>query len=271
MATFLGFSLVSSKEPSTAVSQAPAKQETQKPPSAERIARQQLLEKCLKEAHQRAAADSVRALCHGQVALVGLLLVATIRGLAWWDGNIPGYSVFSMHFLTTTSDIACVAFALPFFFSGTAGQCVQVGCVGPMMTLIFAMTVVDMGAFFAFLLMATPRPLSPGARSYLDVAEACIGVWDLALLASVALQVGLLTSCWRVYKELRVNGLYPPGTLPSGMGVKIEEVSLLEVCCEAEDVKFLSECDCTNAQKVDSGIDIGSGANSVVEKPQPIV
>jgi len=248
----------------TAVMEAPKPQSDKK--AADKAARQKLFEKCLREAHQKTSTEAAQPLCHGRIALFGLLVVATLRGIAWWDGNIPGYSVFGMHFLTTTSDIACIAFALPFFVTGTAGQCVQVGCVGPMMTLIFAMAVVDVGALFAFLLVATPRPLSPGARSYMDVGEAWIGVWDLALLASVALQVGLLMSCWRVYKELRVNGLYPPGTLPAGMGGKIEEVSLLEVCCEADDVKFLNECDCTGAKT--SGT--ASTSKAAAGNPSPV-
>lgn len=241
------FSLVSSKESAQAVEengQAPPK-----PQSPGKAARQALLEKYLREAYRKAAEDTARPLLHGRIALFGLIVLATIRGAAWWEGNIPGYSVFGMHFLTTTSDIACMTFALPFFITGIGGQCVQVGCVGPMMTLIFAMTVVDMGALCAFLLVATPRPLSPGARSIIDVAEATVGVWDWALLASVALQLSLLTSCWRVYKELRMNGLYPPGSLPAGL-TKIEDVSILEMCCEADDVKFITECDCMGGKNL---------------------
>lgn len=241
------FSLVSSKE-SGPVAGA-ENQAERKPQSPGKAARQALLEKYLREAYRKAAEDTARPLLHGRIALCGLIVLAGIRGLAWWEGNIPGYSVFGMHFLTTTSDIACMTFALPFFITGIGGQCVQVGCVGPMMTLIFAMAVVDMGALCAFLLVATPRPLSPGARSIIDVAEATVGVWDWALLASVALQLSLLTSCWRVYKELRLNGLYPPGSLPAGLA-KIEDVSILEMCCEADDVKFLTECDCMGGKNL---------------------
>jgi len=246
MASMTWFSLLSSNEADEEGKASKLAEGAPKPQksAADKAARQKQLEKCFKEAHHKAAVQGAQPLCQGRLALLGLLVVAMIRGIAWWDGNIPGYSVFGMHFLTTTSDVACIAFALPFFVTGTAGQCVQVGCVGPMMTLIFAMAVVDIGALFAFLLVATPRPLSEGAHSFIDKAEASIGVWDLALLASVAFQVALLLSCWRVYKELRVNGLYPPGTLPAGMGGKIEEVSLLEVCCEADDVKCLNELDC---------------------------
>lgn len=212
---------------------------------SERALRTHMLEKCLREAHEKAAQESAEPLWHGRIALLGLATLAVIRGVAWWQGNIPGYSVFGMHFLTTTADLACVLCALPLFCTGTRGQCVQVGCVGPMLTLVFAMSVVDIGALCAYLIVATPRPLAPGSRSYVDLLEACIGVWEFALVASVSLQIALCTSAWRVYKELRLTGLYPPGSNPAGVG-KIEEVSLMELICEAEDVKFVNECQCVS-------------------------
>lgn len=250
------FSLVSSTEASE--TGLPADTSKQHKTSVERAARQALLEK----AHEKAAVDSAKPLCHGRVALFGLMLVAVVRALAWWDGNIPGGSVWGIHFLTTASDAVSMVFALPFFCTGTAGQCVQLGFVGPLMTLIFAMTVVDASALFSFLLVATPRPLPPGVRSLVDLAEACIGIWDIALFASVSLQIALLTSSWRVYKELRMQGLYPPGTLPAGMG-KIEPVSILEVCCEIDDVKFLNEwewdCSKVGVAKVVESTDTTAG------------
>merc|ERR1712151_1002902 len=107
------------------------------------------------------------------------------------------------HFITTISDVACCLFAIPLFLFGISGRCVQLGCLGPMLTLVFAMTLVDVSALVAYLVVATPRPLSPGAKSFVDVLEACIGVWEFALVASVALQVSLCLSTWRIYKGLR--------------------------------------------------------------------
>jgi len=220
-------------------------------PSADRSARQALLERCLREAHEKAATQSSEPLWHGRIALSGLLLLGMIRGIAWWEGNVPGYSVFGMHFLTTTADFACLLCALPLFTSGTRGQCVQIGCVGPMLTLVFAMTIVDVGALCAYMVVATPRPLSPGAKSYVDVLEACIGVWEFALVASVCFQLVLCASSWRVYRELRMTGLYPPGSNPAGIG-HIEEVSFLELICEAEDAKFVSDCECAMGKSPDN-------------------
>jgi len=203
-------------------------------------------------------------MCQGRCSIVGLVSLWIIRAIAWYQGTIPGYSVFGMHFLTTTSDILCVLCASPLFIFGTGGHCVQVGCVGPMLTLVFAMCVVDIGALSAYLVVATPRPLSPGAKSYVDVLEACVGVWEFALVSSVALQMALCASSWRVYRELRLTGIYPPGINPAA---KIEEISFMEIICEAEDVKVLREsCGGCGGGAEEIGVEDGAGAAQGVSR-----
>lgn len=221
----------------------------------DRAARQRLLEKCFKKAHRNAARESARHITLGRVALAGLVFLELIRAVAWWDGNMPG-SVFGVHFLTTTTDAICFVSMLPLYVSGTTSQCVRNGCVGPILTLTFAMFIVDFGALCTFMTIATPRPLSPGSRSFVDVAEAIVGAWDFVLVSSVSLQVALCASSWRIYKSLRENGLYPPGTKPLGAGGVIEDVSFLELVCEAEDAKLINDYSCQqcgDAGPVDSG------------------
>jgi len=209
---------------------------------SDRAARRKALEGRLRAAQEKATVQAALPLVHGRCCLMGLTVLELIRTAAWWQGTIPGYSVFGMHFLTTTSDIACILCSLPLFATGTQGQCVQLGCLGPMLTLVFAMSLVDISALGAYLVVATPRPLSPGAKSYIDLLEACVGVWEFALVASVALQMALCASSWRVYRELRLAGLYPPGSDPAGAS-KIREISIMEVMCEAEDVELLADCE----------------------------
>lgn len=193
----------------------------------------------IRKVQRAAAAQAFEFLVHGRVSLVGLALLQVIRVLCWLQGNIPGATVLGMHFLTTVSDFAVCFFAAPLFFYGTSGQCVQLGCLGPMLTLVFAMTLVDLSALVAYLVVATPRPLSPDSKSFVDVLEACIGIWEFVLVASVALQVSLCLSTWRVYRGLRQVGLYPPDSDPTKVGDS-RDVSVLEVVCEAEDVELLS-------------------------------
>lgn len=217
---------------------------------SDRAARRKALEGRLRAARERAATEAAVPLVHGRCCLAGLMILEMLRVGAWWQGTTPGSSVIGMHFLTTTSDVACILCAMPLFAAGTQGQCVIFGCLGPMLTLVFAMSLVDMSALGAYLVVATPRPLPPGAKSPVDALEACIGVWEFALIASVALQMALCTSSWRIYRELRMAGLYPPGTDPASVA-KMRNVSLLEVMCEAEDVELLADCEmnCDSSMK----------------------
>lgn len=192
-------------------------------------------------AHKRVATELAAPFAHGRCCIFGLAVLELIRVSAWLQGEIPGYSVFGMHFLTTITDLSCLLCTLPVFMLGAQGQCVQLGCLGPMLTLVFAMALVDMSALAAYLVVATPRPLAPGAKSFVDELEATLGVWEFALVASVALQAALLASSWRVYRQLRMAGLYPPGLDVSSLD-KTHTVSILEVMCEAEDLELLTEC-----------------------------
>lgn len=193
----------------------------------------------IRKVQRAAAAQAFEFLVHGRVSLFGLVLLQVIRVFCYLQGKIPGATVIGMHFLTTISDFAVCLFAVPLFVYGTSGQCVQLGCLGPMLTLVFAMTLVDLSALVAYLVVAAPRPLSPDSKSFVDVLEACIGIWEFVLVASVALQVSLCLSTWRVYRGLRKVGLYPPDSDPTKVG-ESREVSALEVVCEAEDVELLS-------------------------------
>lgn len=204
--------------------------------------RRKALEQRIRIAQERASLHCTLPICYGRCSLAGLAVLELLRMTAWWQGTIPGNPVLGMHFLTTASDFACILCALPFYSTGTEGQCVSLGCLGPMLTLVFAMALVDASALCAYLVIATPRPLAPGARSYLDMLEACIGAWEFALVGSVAFQTALCACSWRVYRELREAGLYPPGTDPAGVGTKIREVSCMEVVCDAEDVEYISNC-----------------------------
>jgi hypothetical protein len=200
-------------------------------------------------AQEKVEGETKKPMWHGRGALLGLIVLETVRAMAWLqsEGTSPGFSmVFGMHFLTTSSDIACILFALPLFVTGPSGPCVRLECLGPMLTLVFAMCLVDICALAAYLIVATPRPVSPGSLResrwvrFLDSLEANLGIWEFALLASVALQVALCISSWRIYRELRMAGLYPPGQ--DVEKAKAKDVSVLEVVCEAEDVALLSEC-----------------------------
>lgn len=218
---------------------------------SDRAAHLQVIEQSYRMAHAIVATKSQWPLLHGRCCLAGLLVLELLRVTAWHESIVPGHSVFGIHWLTTTSDLVSLLSALPFFCQGTRGNCVVFGCVGPMVTLVFSMCFADMGALFAYVAIARPVPLSEDAssRSLYDVLQAQVGAWEFLLFASVALQVALCACCWRIYRELRLTGLYPPGGRPMADAAAVE-VSYLEIVCEAEDAmrcnKSLENCEADN-------------------------
>jgi len=191
----------------------------------------------------KASAGSVWPLCHGRCCLVFLMVLVSIRLFAWHLGNVPGGTVWFVHVFSLMSDVITVVCTLPLLIcgncGGVTGQCVKYGCVGPMMTMVVAMNLVDGCSLLAFFAYAAPRPLPSHGRSYVDVLELVHPVWELVLIASCALNFAVCVSCWRIYRELRAVGLYPPnakGETPR------DAVSPFEVICEAEDVALLAEC-----------------------------
>jgi hypothetical protein len=208
---------------------------------SDRLGHRRLWEECSRIALTRAVAEAAQPLYYGRCCLVGLICLEVIRVAEWLGGRRPYFTVLGMHCLAATADLACVVCTIPLYVGGVQGQCVTGGCLGPLLTLVFAMTLVSISSFVAFLIIATPHPVSQGTRSYLDLLEANATAWEFTLIGSVALDIALCKASWKVYKELRLTGLYPPGVEPVGIG-RIREVSPLEVFCEAEDLECLSSC-----------------------------
>lgn len=231
---------------------------------------------------QKASAGSVWPICHGRCCLVFLWVLVAIRLFAWRLGNVPGGTIWFVHVFSLLSDVITSIVTLPLLLCGNSGgvqgQCVQLGCVGPMMTMVVAMNLVDGCSLLAFFVYAAPRPLPSSGRSYVDVMELVHPVWELVLIASCAVNFAICVSCWRIYRELRAAGLYPPGAKGE---TPRESVSPFEVLCEAEDVALLAECTrtrqdeleqcCNNSARHDSEVQIVADtmASEVVDQQVP--
>lgn len=213
-------------------------------PRPDRLSRRQLLVNCYKQAFQNVSTQSVRPMWHGRLTLACLILVQLLRLAAWMDDQVPGLAICGLHFLAIASDIAGFAVTTPLFCCQAFASCAKAGRAGLMLTLVFALMCVDVGALMAYCFLGPPKPFSSGRRTILKVAEAYVDLWECTLIASVALHIGMFASCWRIYKELRENGLYPASSTPIGFGLRIEPVSVFEVLCEIEDVNRLQSGEC---------------------------
>lgn len=202
-------------------------------------------------AQEKASLASVWPMCHGRCCVLGLLILCLIRLAAWTMGNIPGGTAWFIHILSLGADMATVTVTMPLLvccgLGGVSGQCVELGCVGPMMTMVVAMNLVDLCALIGFFVFAAPIPRPADGHSYIDVLEFIVSIWELVLIASCFLNCAICVSCWRVYRELRAAGLYPPNAKGE---VAREKVSPFEVLCEAEDVELLHDCSRTRTAEM---------------------
>lgn len=211
---------------------------------------------------QQAMMGATTAICHGRRCLEGLVLVNILRIVAYCAGNSAFTTILVLHGLCFIADSVSFFAAIPLFTPIIVGACVQRACVGPMMTLVLTMCLIETGALIMVICTSSQRPARQSA-SGIEVAEAAFDVWALALVTSVCLQSALCASAFRVYRELRIEGAYPPHS--RGRCRQPVQVEALEIICEAEDVALLSSYE----KDVCTSLDRGSCISTPSEPQTP--
>lgn len=210
-------------------------QEKRSPPEKESSLRARVAEKI--------AAEVIWTQRQGLCCLVCLWVLVAIRCFTWYVGSIPSGWLWFIHLFSMVTDIAVSIVVFPLVVvcgnvGGVQGHCVTCGLVGPMMTVAATLCFVDIASLLAFWAYAAPRPLHAPDRSSLELLEVACPVWELVLFASCTLNFSVCVLVWRIYKELRLVGLYPPGA----QIVPLESVSPLEIVFEEEELALLGEC-----------------------------
>lgn len=234
------------------------------------------LKERISSAHLVATRELRSPMTHACLSLSGLFVVQGIRLAAWQRGELPVATVSMLHALSASSDLSTITCCLPLIVDNSSeGRCVRWGCVGPVVTLLVTMVLLDFVAMAAALAMQ-PYPVLPPHTGTWSLAffQATFGAWNCSLVASFSLQVSLCACCWRVYKGLRVTGLYPPNSDALERGTtlpKHDEVSPLEMFCENEEVQLLNNAECkrdfpfTNLCSHDA-----DGARAASQAPRPL-
>lgn len=199
------------------------------------------LETRIRAAQEKVAEETAAPLAHGRCCAFGLSALLLVRWVAWSRGNVPSAQAYNLQILSASCDLISASFTLLLVWSGLQGHCVEQALLGPLVTATVAMLVIDTGALVGCFVVAAPRPTHQ-APSYLADVRARLDLWLCLLCASAALQLAACVTAWRVYREMRQSGLYPPGvdTLAKSHMV-MQQVSLMEAVCEAEDVELLTD------------------------------
>merc|ERR1712176_976335 len=72
-----------------------------------------------------------------------------------------------------------------------------------------------------------------GSPLFWHALASFIDMWTCMAITSNVLQAVIAASCWRIYRELRVNRLYP---VNSDVQVTHDQIHELEILCEPDDI-----------------------------------
>lgn len=193
-------------------------------------------------ATQIAMEEASTFLIHARFCFGGLVILLAVRCVAWLEGYQPRSSVVLIHALSICADLISTCIAVPFVVLEQCNWFLRQELFGVLMSVIFAMIILDLGALLMVVYTLSPQPLASHVPSLFDVVHASFGAWESIVVASVALQFTLCVCAFRTYREFRVAGAYPPHTKPPTEGeVRTVTVSPLEVVCETENVELLAE------------------------------
>lgn len=252
-------------------------QEPHRPKGEELRASRGTYERRVLKAYTKAAKNTEESLLHCRVLICCLLGLSGLRCVAWFLGQRPSLPAFTMNAFSALTDLLDCICCGSVAFSGVQGCCVQRACLGPMLSLVFSMLMLDLFSLLTFVYFVAPQPVASGPGSLLDVAEAATPAWDCILFASSALELALCVSVWRIYQGMRLAGNYPPDNPRFKRGMRPKNISPLEIFCEEEDIELLSSCDrgCGTSEAPPEGSEswtgcgrVGSLPNSDVDAPE---
>mmetsp|Transcript_44478 Transcript_44478/g.102647 ORF Transcript_44478/g.102647 Transcript_44478/m.102647 type:complete len:256 (-) Transcript_44478:80-847(-) len=203
--------------------------------------RQRYIER-LRKAESQVEPSSRGHLRHLSLALLGLSLLMILRCAAWTLGIQPSTPAYLMNAMSVGIDICTLVIGLPLVCTGPFGCCLKRSCLGPSITLLFALAAIDVCALCAFFAYVAPQPMPAGEHSVLQKVELMCTTWQSILIASVCLEIASCTAAWHLYQDLRLAGLYPPHNLMFRKGRLPAKVSPLEIFCESEDIALLEDC-----------------------------
>lgn len=194
--------------------------------------------------------DVAESMEHGRVCLVGFALLEAVRLIAWLQDMRPIPATWGIHFILLLVDVSSGSCGGTFLFHGVRDRVTKKHLLSTMMSIVSLGAFMSIFGLVALLVATPPRPLAPDWVPLLERMQFAANVWEAACLASTALNLALLVTTFRIFRELRIAGLHPPGSKLIAEGKRLTGVSPLEMALEPEDMALLgSTCGCAGLGK----------------------
>lgn len=178
--------------------------------------------------------DSAPSLRHTRCSVISLLGMEILRCIMWFYGVHPEGDIWIIHRVGMLTDFFVLFISLPLAYLGVEKLVVRSGVMGMSMCWIASMLLVDMMALFLLALYILPLlALQVGSPMFWHALTTLFDIWACMLIISNFMQAVVGVSVWRIYREMRVQRLYPANAKDA---ITHADVFKAEVFCEPEDV-----------------------------------
>eukprot|EP00927_Polykrikos_kofoidii_P063128 TRINITY_DN5795_c0_g1_i3.p1 TRINITY_DN5795_c0_g1~~TRINITY_DN5795_c0_g1_i3.p1 ORF type:complete len:262 (-),score=36.07 TRINITY_DN5795_c0_g1_i3:69-797(-) len=177
---------------------------------------------------------------HGWFSIVGLVLTFSVQIAAWKQRMFPAEATTTLHLMASVCSIIGIVASI-FFFSHRARRwLIRSGHLPLAQSIVCLTAMLNLALFLMLLLWLTPpRHLAPSWVPLIERMQFQANVWEASLLAEVAFGVVVVCTVFRIYRELRIAGLYPMNSRLIQKGKRLEDVSPMEMVCEESELAHL--------------------------------
>eukprot|EP00927_Polykrikos_kofoidii_P063127 TRINITY_DN5795_c0_g1_i1.p1 TRINITY_DN5795_c0_g1~~TRINITY_DN5795_c0_g1_i1.p1 ORF type:complete len:243 (-),score=33.77 TRINITY_DN5795_c0_g1_i1:70-798(-) len=177
---------------------------------------------------------------HGWFSIGGLVLTITVQIAAWNQRMFPAVATSKLHLVASVSSIFSIVAGTCFFSHRARLWLLRSGYLPLAQSTVFAILLMNLLLFLMLLLWLTPpRHLAPSWVPLIERMQFQANVWEASLLAEVGFGVVMVCAVFRIYRELRIAGLYPMNSRLIQKGKRLEGISPMEIVCEESELAQL--------------------------------
>eukprot|EP00927_Polykrikos_kofoidii_P066985 TRINITY_DN62533_c0_g1_i1.p1 TRINITY_DN62533_c0_g1~~TRINITY_DN62533_c0_g1_i1.p1 ORF type:complete len:251 (+),score=32.04 TRINITY_DN62533_c0_g1_i1:94-846(+) len=197
----------------------------------------------LQEQVEKSVAESVD---YGKMCIAGFVALWLVRLGSIIQRILPNPATLPLHWANLISDLVSLLASTAFIFVGPRRKLTEQNWLSVLLTCVVAAFVMNLlsTGYLYYVTIFQPKP--PAWAPLWDRMVLVASIWDASALASVGFSFTSVVTSFRIYRELRIVGLYPSMSNLIARGKKLTHVSALEVVCEESDLALLKSCGCSN-------------------------